>query len=257
MAERLISKSHQINRVIAAYALKAIWPFELKEHTPGNLARFEEVIREGHGAVGLVPHFSKADFLTILGSLALSSKEFTKRPILIPISAHQRPIYLRWLCAFGNINLATIITGDTRRMEKQLRAKGRRIPWQGLDPSAAMNQYLNRAQEVLMEGGIVMLAPSGGRRESLRPFKGGPIAHLETWAMEMGVNNLAFFPIGLKIPGATDYSDLSGLNLRSKYIITLGTITKREKIKGDIDVWSYQNMLQLAPPAYRPQRLQS
>lgn len=256
MPERLISKSSQIKRVIVARVIGTAGRVQFREQTPGSINTLDKMLREGHRVAGLVPHFSKKDFLAILAGLMINSEELIKRPLLIPTAAHQRLAYLDWVCSFTDIGLATIITRDTLRKEKELAKKGEPIPWEGLDAVAAMDQYLNRAAETLNEGGVVILAPQGGRKNWLLPFHGQPIARLEKWTIEKGLGNLALFSIGLEVVGATDYSKLKGLNLRSKYIVTLGTTTKREAIEGNIDDWGYQDMLRLAPPAYRPQKVQ-
>lgn len=254
MAERIENKSFQHNRAIMGHLIKAIWPVEFLEQKPGSLSAFDERLRSSHGAVGLIPHFSKGDFQVILCGLLKNSKELIRRPILIPIAAHQRPQYLDWLCKKADINLATIITLDTRKKAKQLQEKGRPIPWEGLDPEAAMDTYLNRVALVLNEGGVVLVAPQGGRRGLLTPFKGKPVARLEEKAQEMGIHDLAYFTVGLEIPGTEDYSQLRGLNIRRQHRVTLGQITNRNEVPGNIDSWGYQAMLELAPPAYRPQR---
>lgn len=252
MAERLKSKSVQIRRAIASYLVKGFWPIEFREETPGNLALLDNVIAEGHGVIGLIPHFSRSDFLTILASLTLSSRELRRSSITIPIAAHQRTTDLEYLVRFSDINLATIITGDTRKKEKELVAKDKSVPWQNIDPTEAINSYLNISIEELKQGGIVFIAPGGGRRSLLLPFKGGPISRLENRAKETSIDHIALFSIGLEVGGATDYSKLRGLNLLRKHIVTLGRVTKREEIKGNIDEWGYQDMLRLAPQAYRP-----
>lgn len=254
MAERLQSKSIQLKRAALARLISVIWPIEFREHNQGNLAVLNERLKSGRGTVGLVPHFSKGDFLTILSGLVTNSAEFIKRPVLIPIAAHQKPRYLDRLCTFGDINLATVITLDTRHKEKQLKEAGKPVSWQGLDSDTAMNAYLNRATTTLNEGGVVILAPQAGRRNLLTPFKGGPVSRLEQHCQEMGINDLAYFAVGLEIPGAEDYSKLKGLNIRSRYLVTLGNLINRDHITGNVDAWGYRAMTELAPPAYRPRQ---
>lgn len=257
MAERIEGRSIQLKRRAVARFIKTLWPTEFKEYTSGDLSALNERLKSGAGAVGLVPHFSKGDFLTILGGLVTNSVELVKRPVLIPIAAHQRPKYLDWICTFSHIGLATIVTIETRSKEKQLKASGKPVPWKELDPKTAMDVYLNKAIETLNEGGIVILAPQGGRKSVLTHFRGGPLARLEQRNHELGLNGMAYFPIGLEIEGAQDYSKLKDLNIRRKHCITLGRVTEGRQITDDPDNWAYQRMLELAPPAYRPQKLES
>lgn len=257
MSERLESKSFQLKRLVATRLTGVLWPIEFKEQSQGNLSSLNERLKSGDGAIGLVPHFSKGDFLTILCSLLTSSNEVSKRQILIPIAAHQRPRYLDWICCFADIKLATIITLDTKHKGKDLKAKGKPVPWQNLDSETAVKSYLGRAALTLKEGGVVILAPQGGRRNLLTPFKGGPVSKLEQYCQETGIDDFAYFTLGLEVPGAEDYSKLKGLNIRSKYIVTLGNLINRNNIAGNIDAWGYQAMLELAPSAYKPQNLRS
>lgn len=152
------------------------------------------------------------------------------------------------------IEFAEHITLDTRHKAKQLQEKGKLVPWQEMDSETAINTYLNKAALTLSEGGIVILAPQAGRRNLLTPFKGGPVTRLEQHVRQLGIDDIAYFVVGLEIPGTEDYSKLKGLNVRSKYRVTLGEITTRASIAENIDSWGYQQMLELAPIAYRPQR---
>lgn len=255
MANGIESAVVRYKRMVGAYLIKAVVPYELREQTKGNKAKLDEVLREGNGAIGLVPHFCRTDFPAIIGALGLGTTELISRPILIPIAAHQRPPYLDAFCNFAAIELATVIAIGTRKKERQLKELGKPIPWAGIDPAAALAQYFDRAVETLLAGGAVFFAPQRERQGFLERFRGGPIGRLEEELAERKAHIPAYFSIGLEIPGTTDYSKLGGLNFRSKYIITLGTITKRETIAGDIDKWGYQDMLQLAPPAYRPKQV--
>lgn len=255
MVERYLSKPTQFKRALATHLIEKAFRIKFREQTAGNAARLDETLRDGYKVVGLVPHFSKGDFLTILASLALNTEEVIKRPIVIPIAAHQRTGTLELLVKFGEINLASIITPDTKRKERELLKKQKLVPWNDLDPEQAMNQYLDTAiSQGLMAGGIVFLAPQGGRRGSLRPFKGEPITRLDTRADQMGVDRRAYFAVGLEAVNATDYSEMNGLNFRSRYIVTLGKTTKRPDITENLDRWGYRVMLELAPPAYHPQK---
>ncbi|MCL5784589.1 MAG: hypothetical protein M1142_04535 [Patescibacteria group bacterium] len=252
--ERIKNIVTPVRRVVTAYGLKTLWSIEFREAAAGNLTALNEALAEGNGAIGLTPHFSKGDFLADLVALNLNSKEARRRPTRIPIAAHQRPFYLDILCGLGDVSLATIITGDTRLKENELKTKGKPIPWRNINPTEAMNDYLDTSIEELEQGGLVFLAPQGGRRDSLRPFRGGPLSRLMDRAGEKGVNpdKIPVFSVGLEIEGVTDYSNLKGLNLWRKYTLTLGRTVKRGKIKGDIDQWAYESMLELAPEAYRP-----
>lgn len=252
MVDRIENKSLHPRRLIGAYIIKAVVPYELKEQKPGNITKLDKVLAEDKGAVGLVPHFCRTDIPATLGALALGTTELINKPILIPITVHQRQAYLDAICNFAGIDLATVITVGTRKKERKLTEQGKPIPWAGIDPSVALAQYFDRAAETLQAGGVVFFAPQRERQASLERFRGGPVNRLEEELAIRGTRVPAYFPIGLEIPGATDYSKLSGFNIRSHYVVTLGETVRRANIEGNIDSRGYQDMFKLAPEAYRP-----
>lgn len=253
MSERIKLASRQTRRFLTSKVVKNLFPFEFREETQGNTAEFDYMLRNGIKPIGLVPHFCMDDFLVASGALVLNTKEGKRRPFLIPLSIHQDTGPLKALNNFVDVETSPIMTLDTRKKEKALLEKGKKVPWAEINTDTGFNRYLTRAVTVACEGGINLIAPQGGRRSKLLRFRGQPLQHLEEKALEMNAyDDLAYFSFGVEILGADDYEKFSGVNFRVKRIVTMGNLTLRKVIKEPIDKWVYREMLRLAPPSYRP-----
>ena len=258
-------------RIRTAEAMTVGLPHEFRAR-PGMKEKLERLIEEGYGVAGLVPHFSYGDFFRVGSALLLNVRGYSERDILTPIAIHQyegslkRKLPLRALEDYTDIRLHSIVTEDTLLRERDKRDQGKKIPWAEKAKDADTTSYLFRAARVIVGSGVVLYAPSTGRRPFLSPFKEEPVRGLDlslrkvTRRLEIKPR-LAHMFFGVEVPGVTDYMAKSkfGMHAGEAYIVTLGLVLTDEELKEratangrTIDQEAYSIMLELAPLNYRP-----
>ena len=253
-------------RIWTAEAMSVGLPHEFKEK-PGMLGKLERLLEEGYGVAGLVPHFSYGDFFRVGSALLLNVEGYSEKDILTPIALHQledswyKSLVMNGLQNYTDIRLASIVTEDTLLKEWKRRVEGKKIRWENMKGDASTLAYLIRAAQVMEKAGVVLYAPSTGRRPVLLPFKEEPVRALDLALKRKKVQKKAHMFFGLEVPGVEDYMAKSkfGMHAGEKYIVTLGLVLTDEELKAraaangrTIDEEAYQIMLELAPEAYRP-----
>lgn len=259
--ERGLGHDVVTRRLRTAGVLSSVLHHEFRETQEGQLAKVEILLSEGYGVVGLVPHFSYGDFMRVISSLLQNSPVIQNREMLIPLAVHQDRPLMRWMEAYTQIQLANLITLDTRKKEKVYVDKGQRVPWQSKVAGSGDHVYMGRAAEVLKRAGVIMVAPQGGRRPILEHFEKEAVRFIDSGARRLGVKKLAYMFFGIDAPHLKNYrkKGLSGMHPFRPYVVTLGPVMTsaglRERAETNgrtIDQEAYAIMLELAPLNYRP-----
>ncbi|MDX1615444.1 MAG: hypothetical protein R3300_14120 [Candidatus Promineifilaceae bacterium] len=213
------------------------------------LAQSEGLNAQGYGIVLLINHFSTRDSLQAL-QLLFASPVFSRRPILAPVAFHQYGRYgalIRFLARRLGLQLCPIVTGGTVKRLGASYQRGQGLP-----------AYLQAAAGCLAQGGIILLAPQGGRRRRLGRPRGRPVGNLLAYAKRHGVSDVALLLLGLGLSEAEDYDDpsLRGYNLGRVYdlhlgqLITLQQLTQQGLRLRQIDAWVFERLAELVPTAY-------
>lgn len=244
-------------RMIAVRTLDLLFPYTFRDEQQ-NVKTMDRYLKAGHGIVVLYPHFSLGD-VRIYQALIEQSAELRRRTLLMPVAWHQQGFPgLAALARFTGTIAVPLVTSDTKRKEAELQAAGKPVPWDQQDERHGLRNYIAQAAKVLKDGGIVMVAPQGGRRPTLAPFEGKPVTILDTMLRRAGVDpsSFAYVFLGVEMPGAAKYTD-RGLNIRKRYTITLGGVlradTFRERANAHnhlLDDEALSVMRSLAPDAY-------
>jgi hypothetical protein len=243
-----LSRRHIWMRKTAVCLGRRLFPRKLTD-ARCSLARAQNLNRGGHGLLVVMNHFSTRDSLEAL-RIIFASPILAERPILAPVAYHQYGRYGRFIRLFAqcfNLRLIPIVTGDT--IEK-LGA--------GLRRGLGVTEYLESATALLRCGGIVLLAPQGGRRPVLGSPPGSPVGHLLARVRRCGVTNVALMPIGLGLPGVRDYSapGTRGFNFGRLYQVNVGRTLTVAEIRREVgqchqlDHWLFDCLADLVPDAY-------
>jgi len=244
-----ISAMSKLAREAVLFVTPVVFP-DYVETIPGSLARSEQLLREGNGLVVVINHFSKRDPVNALSALMRLSPEFKNRRVLAPIAHHQHtPMRESFTQALG-VDLRPIVNHDTV-------AKGR----QGkLRRGHGLRQYLDDGIDLLSQGGILLIAPQGGRRASLQERDEGSMDLMVRRLAQQDVANVAFMFVGLGIAGEQDYNQdrVGKYNVGKLYKIVVGPTISLPEISEktaaadiSVDELVYQQLGLLVPEAYR------
>ncbi len=240
-----LSPSQLLCRKLGRGLANALFPYTLDDDCRA-LDTAEAFLSEGYGLIVLMNHFSTRDSAQAL-ALLLSNSEVMRRPILAPVAYHQHNAVVAFWTDRLAIELCPIVTADTiRELGSDFR--------QG----DGLLEYATGALECLKKGGIILLAPQGGRRSTLGQPQGRPLGNLLAIAKRNGVDNICLLFVGLAIPGVMDYSTkmVGGANVGKSYRVNLNNVRPVEEAvrlaggRKKIDEWAFDQLRQLVPVAY-------
>lgn len=235
-------------RGAAAYLVGLILPYRANEGED-SFERAAALLSEGYGLVVLMNHFSTRDAPQVLSFLC-RNRAICRYPFLAPVAFHQYRQYgllVRALADWFAIRLQPIVTARTVKKLGAVHKRGH-----------GLTDYLQQASRHLDNGGVMLLAPQGGRRSRLGKPRGRPLGRLLAQAEVDDVQHVAFCFLGLGLDGQGDYDgNVAGFNLGRRYEITVGpTVTLREMLEetdgvDQVDDWVFAQLARLVPDGYR------
>lgn len=247
--------------MIARKLIPLAFPYKFEERVEGAVETLEKLIKEGYGTIFFFPHFSENETLLSPVVIADNVQGVTDKNFEMPIALHManKP-GLKAAARFADIDMPTLVTSDTGKKEIEFKAKGKEILWDSSDPEAYTKVYALRTRRNLKGGGVVGIAPQGGRRPKFAEFEPGVIGLVE--AVCKRVDKVCVVFVGVSIPGITDYSKekVGGLNIRKEYLFTMGDVMTMQELKDSakehgvsLEQEIYNRMLPLVDEPYKPQ----
>jgi hypothetical protein len=211
-----------------------------------HVAEAETILEQGYGLIVIMNHFSFRDPLQVLSWL-FRNPTAGRRPIAGPIAYHMHDTPIQFMTDRLRIQICPVVTAKTIELQG---SKHR--------PGAGIREYLDAALETLSVGGILLLAPQGGRKCRLGKRVGRPLGNIVAHARRRDVSNFALLCVGLGMPDVVDYSrkKVGGLNLLRSYDLRVGqpiTISEALERAGGIkmiDAWIFDRLSELLPPLY-------
>jgi hypothetical protein len=253
------SRSSIIKRELFHHPGQLFFPSILIDQQ-NNLSRAEAMLNQGKGLVVVINHFSERDSVEILMNFLFKTSVFQDKPIVAPIAYHQyMRAYVRWAATTFDINLCPLVTEDTIKREE----------YKNLEINKGMPEYIDAGLSVLKKGGILLVAPQGGRRPRLIPVQSDSAIPIEPNPPTIGTfmanaarnefDNYGFLFVGLGINETFDYSspDAGGLNIGKEYVLRVGDVISAQELllradgkRKQIDPIVYQELAKLVPPEY-------
>jgi len=232
-------------RLLTKRIADLIFPYHVLDEE-GSMVKFEHMLNQGYGFIVIINHFSTRDSAQVLAHL-LDNQAVGPRPILAPVAYHQHNSIVQFWSQRMAIELCPIVTARTVEALGDEYIQG-----------AGLAEYASLAMDCLRQGGVLLLAPQGGRQSTLGEPEGRPLGNLLALARRRGVEKVALMFIGLGYPGVADYSRkrVGGANIGKRYELRIGqTITTEEAIhlaggRRRIDAWSFQQLRRLVPAIY-------
>ena len=268
-----------LRRKIAATIVDVPFPHEIIAIHDNAIDRAVTLMQEeGYGLIALFNHSNKRDPEEVYKDLMLLHPYFRQLEFNIPVGDHQMKSYMPPIANFTGLTVSRVFTPDSLK-----HYRNNRLP---LPPKHQIKrqfaEYTETSVQTLEIGGVVLLAPQGGRDRRLRPFHAfGPIQNIVSAANEREFTKIAFLVIGVGEKNRTDYeienSLLAGktFTLEIAPCITLSEIEKevtrrnalldarrgilpKEEQKTiltyTIDDLLYETMLGVVPEGYRPEQ---
>jgi len=202
------------------------FPVEIVDDFHG-LTDFENHLLAGKGGIILLNHFSLRDFVEI-ARFAFKSGVVANSRFLAPIAYHQY-VKNRHFARLAGIELAPLVTPDT--IDYFIKHKNdQQLAFARSSRGIFFRRYLEAAKEILGQGGVVAIAPQGGRSQSLGETAiGRPV---EASLKASGDNGVIILPVGIGIRGVTDYSTkkIKGFNFGRTYQLKVGQAVTREEL---------------------------
>lgn len=244
-----ISLSTEIKRAAIKKALAGPLRKETIPTLSSGMKRAELLNQDGYGIIVVFPHFSLRDPFQVLNEI-FSNSTLSKRPITVPIAFHQNYPGLIKAGRQFSIDNRLIVTKETILKGKN---KGKKL-------GEGLAEFTSRAVSTLEEGGVVIVAPQGGRKPLLGEPESPTIGTLIAQTDRKKVHNVALVSIGLGIKDQNDYSKekVGKFNLFKKYTVAVGNTYTKSELKvlaeGDtrkIDNVVFSELSMLVPESYR------
>lgn len=212
-----------------------------------GLERAKELLKEGHGIVFVINHFSLKDPPQV-AKLIFENQGLGSKKIHFPIAYH---MHRRWhdeiVGKLLGVTFKPIVTKSTLDKEKN----------DGHPLSHGKKEFLQDALEGLEKGEVVVVAPQETRQSSLGAPKERGIGTLMAEAKRKKIK-IALLFIGIGIGGVTDYSKVKGFNFFRKYFYNIGECLTSDEIMekaggvfGKVDRIVYEELQKIVPPDYR------
>lgn len=209
------------NRLLASEIMTGFFPATIVgDRRP--LTETERLIREGYGIIAVYNHFGKREHISFLAEFVKNSPTIRENPMASPIALHQNSKgmrFLRWLSGFELIPIVT------RHTKEKYEGQEDKLPDKRMRREMFVS-YITSIRKRLRKGGLVAVAPQGGRAPKLGlPPDGKPIEKLlfaetleidesEVIALDPVGDKVAVLFVGIQIPGATKYERKNGRPLR-------------------------------------------
>ena len=218
-------------RYLTRFAISLPFRRTLTPESQNGLHRLNEFAAEGYGSLVFLNHFSRGDFMRVLGSV-LGSPVLIEREAVIPIAIHQNRAWFYRFAGFNRVTLCPIVTEDTKKFIRDHPEKGTRYEEaaERKNTSKLMQEYLKKGLEVLKTGGVVLMTPQGARRPYLDNISNAGGLFLER-ADEEEIKNIAVTFVGVGIPREVDYGrkGIDGYQLFTPFGLNIGeTLTATE-----------------------------
>lgn len=209
---------------------------------PGEdgLFDFENFLLGGFGGVVIVKHFSLRDPLQTIKDILVASDIIRQREILAALARHRANVVAMLPSKLIDLKVRTIVTQNS--LDDAVK--------KSIYPLPKLNEgvpvYIRDALEVISNGGVVPVAPEGERRDNLELYapsslhrtkkerenhKIRTIGTMLAWAQRLGVENIAFLFVDLRVSGKDrGYWESGWFNLGHKYEIRIGRVLTSKQI---------------------------
>lgn len=273
------------NIVVSGLQLKSVFPHEVYAD-PRSIEKAHELIESGYGIIVPYTHPDMRSPIDGVNSLIELGGKFTDAEYVGPLAWHQQHYpHLKALSKITDIPLLPIVTSNTRErgkdievfsMKEKLKRKGQKMLKKDVPEPKQVSfrqglfEYLQEGAEVLLEGGVVFIAPQGGRKNSLgEPLGATQMLVDKTKKVHQKSNvddelKIAIWPVSVAPKGITEFSDdTAGMNRGMIAEITFGNprtlsdieteIASRDEINGKkaIDTVVFEELTKIIPPTYR------
>lgn len=254
---------------------KYLFPTEVQPDE-GAVDRAHELLDEGYSFIVAYNHSNKREPLDCMTTLVGLGGKFVDAEYLTPLAWHQQKIDVHALSHVTGIPLMPIVTSDTieqgaNRLTPPLRERisatifRRELPEEKILPERfGLPEYLDEGGNVLTRGGIVFVAPQGGRRDELGQPKGRAVELLIRNAKRKGMDKIAVWPMGISLQDKVVYDDQSnGLNRTKVADVKFGIPLTIEELQNQthhhnesyadnltLDQFIFTILAEHLPPAY-------
>jgi hypothetical protein len=255
---------------------KLLFPTELVDKTEDGtaLAKAHEMREEGYAFIVPYNHFSTREPLDVMTTLVSLGEGFEDADYLSPLAYHQNRIYTRLIARATDVDLEKIVTTDTVRKgkNKELLSVWQRahnfyshnkVQPKELSAGYGQRPYIENGSDVLAAGGIVPVAPQGGRRKTLGEPAGRAVEMLVRAAKRKGMENIAIWPLGISLKEVKVYDQTTEkfnfgkvAEVAFREPLTVEEMQQRaqesstSEQKVDLDHQVFIELAQLLPPEY-------
>lgn len=211
-----------------------------------SLYAAQRFLEDGYGLIVVINHFSQRDGLEVI-HLLFQNSTMRRRPFLAPVALQHYGTIAQFFANKLGLQLQPIVTDSTIQLLGD-----------GVNRGDGLVDYLVAAIACLRQGGIVLIAPQGGRQVAIGQPTHRPIGSLMAQAKRCGVERLAFMFIGLGMGGETEYTtDIVGdFNFQRVYELRLGETIPAKRLltlaggRRYVDAWIFEYLRQLVPVPY-------
>lgn len=207
------------------------------------------------GLIVIFNHFCLADGL-VMARFAVDFLAFGNRQILMPIAYHQyeafKYLFKPVTCLTG-LELDPVVIQDTLKRTK----------YENLTLGAGMLTYVKDAIPVLNNNGVVLLNPQEGRRPHLGKPEVPALSLIAMNALKHGIDELALLPVGISLPGVTDYESITGMHFDTPSVLNIGKLSlisdivstpitrdTRSAVQNTIDNWAFESLAEVTTIPY-------
>lgn len=253
---------------------RLVFPTEVISHN--NAIEEARALRhDGYGIIVNYNHYSYRDPIDVMSTLLSLGEGFSDAQYLSPLAMHQTGPHLSLMSSLTDIPLSVIVTNDTVTKGKNIieptyldKAKAifdrsRDIQPQVVAENHGLREYIDQGAQVLADGGIVFVAPQGGRRNQLGEPAGRANDFLITSAKRKGAEKIAIWIMGMTLDGQSTYdSRTAKYNVGKKAKIEFGIPVTIDEIRNlarentpdgeriSIDQQVFREFRQLLPVSY-------
>lgn len=258
----IFTREGRRNAVVWGLNKKLLLPHEI-EADPDAIERARQLRSEGYGIIVPYTHPDMRSPIDAVKAIISLGDKFDDAMYVGPLAWHQQHYpHLKALSKITGIPLLPIVTSNTRERgkdyevfsitEKMLREGKKLIGKDVPEPKQVgirhgLFEYLNQGAKVLNEGGIVFIAPQGGRKNEL----GEPLTAVEmlvrqtkkyhrnnTDATESDPLRVAIWPVSVTPRDVLEYSDkTAGMNWRVVEEVVFGDIKTLDEIEEEITTY--------------------
>lgn len=247
--ENLMAVSREIEENRIKYGTRlGLIPNEVINRNDG-LSQADAFLKSGGCVIGVTTHIDKLDIPVLLGFIGRETEVLRKTRILIPIAYHQYNAFLlggviQWLSKKTQIEFAPIVT----KLNSKIKQAGKKI-------GDGRDHYMERVEDYIKNGGVIIYAPQKERSAHLGKPKGKSLVRLFEKADRAETDNVAVLYLGLALSGNREYG--RRFNLHRKHQVILGPFEKMNEVRQHakesgrtIDEHVYDHFAKLMPLSY-------